>query len=85
MNEAGADRIDGAMAATLGEGPNPLAELADLLVSSLEALARAGQADAACCMAGRACAVLRTTDAGQWRKFNVLLHRVGRLAGPVGT
>lgn len=47
-----------------------------LLIESLEALAAAGQPDAACRFAGRACAVLRDVDSRQWRKFNVLLHRL---------
>jgi hypothetical protein len=55
-----------------------LAKLADLLVVNLEALARLGQADAACRGAGKACAVLRGTNPVQWRKFNALLHRLSR-------
>lgn len=55
-----------------------VAGLADLLVASLETLARLGEVDAACRTAGRACAVLRKTDPTQWRKFNVLLHRLSR-------
>lgn len=62
-----------------GEGEGPAAGLADLLVASLDALARAGQADAACRMAGHACALLRQGDARQWQKFNALLHRLSRL------
>ena len=52
--------------------------LADILVASLETLARLGQADAACREAGRACAVLRGANPVQWRKFNALLHRLSR-------
>ena len=63
-------------AGTSGEAQ--LAGLADLLVASLEALARLGQADAACRGAGKACAVLRGTNPVQWRKFNALLHRLSR-------
>jgi hypothetical protein len=59
-------------------GEAQLAGLADLLVANLEALARLGQADAACRGAGKACAVLRGTDPVQWRKFNALLHRLSR-------
>jgi hypothetical protein len=54
-------------------------DLAGLLASSLEALAKAGQADAACRLAGQACAVLRKDDPGGWRKFNALLHRISKL------
>jgi hypothetical protein len=61
-------------------GPTKLSSgLADLLLSSLEALAAAGQADKACRLAGHACAVLRKDDPGGWRKFNALLHRLSRL------
>lgn len=52
------------------------AGLIDILLSSLEALAAAGQADAACRLAGRACAALRNKDPGGWRRFNALLHRL---------
>lgn len=55
-----------------------LVGLADILVASLETLARLGEADAACREAGRACAVLRGANPAQWRKFNALLHRLSR-------
>ena len=58
--------------------------LADLLLSSLEALAKAGQADAACRLAGQACAFLRKDDPGGWRKFNALLHRLSKLTAHPG-
>jgi hypothetical protein len=54
------------------------AGLTDLLLSSLEALAAAGQADAACRLAGRACAALRKDDPSGWRRFNALLHRLSK-------
>jgi len=54
--------------------------LADLLVASLEAPAKAGQADAACRQAGKACVALRASSPAQWRKFNALLHRLSRQA-----
>lgn len=57
-------------------GRDPVSGLAAILVASLEALALAGQADAACRQAGKACAVLREADPAQWRKFNALLHRL---------
>lgn len=53
--------------------------LIDILLSSLEALAATGQVDAACRLAGRACAVLRNNDPSGWRKFNALLHRLSIL------
>ncbi len=55
-----------------------VARLADLLVASLETLAKLGQADAACRGAGSACAVLREANPAQWRKFNALQHRLSR-------
>ena len=52
--------------------------LADLLVASLEKLAAAGEADAACRIAGHACALHRGRDAARWQQFNALLHRLAR-------
>ncbi|WP_322987736.1 hypothetical protein [Hoeflea sp.] len=56
-----------------------------LLVKSLEALASAGQVDAACRLAGQACAGLRHSDPRGWGKLNALLHRLARRAPEVGT
>jgi len=56
--------------------PETSARLIEILLSSLEALAAAGQADAACRLAGRACAALRNEDPNGWRRFNALLHRL---------
>jgi hypothetical protein len=53
--------------------------LTGLLLSSLEALAKTGEVDAACRLAGQACAFLRRDDPGGWRKFNALLHRLSKL------
>lgn len=50
--------------------------LADVLLSSLETLVATGHADAACRLAGQACAALRLSNPGVWRRFNVFLHRV---------
>jgi hypothetical protein len=47
-----------------------------ILLASLEALAAAGETDAACRLAGQACAALRQQDAAAWRRFNALLHRL---------
>lgn len=47
-----------------------------ILLASLEALAAAGETDAACRLAGQACAALRQHDAVAWRRFNALLHRL---------
>ena len=61
-------------------GDHLVSGLADLLVTSLETLAKAGQADAACRQAGKVCAALRVSNPAQWRKFNALLHRLSRQA-----
>lgn len=50
--------------------------LAGVLLASLEALAKAGEADAACRFAGKACAELRHSDPAAWQRFNVFLHRM---------
>jgi hypothetical protein len=50
--------------------------LAEVLLSSLETLAAAGQAEAACRLAGRACAALRQSNPAAWQRFNVFLHRM---------
>jgi hypothetical protein len=47
-----------------------------ILLASLEALAAAGETDAACRLAGQACATLRQRDEVAWRRFNALLHRL---------
>jgi hypothetical protein len=50
--------------------------LAEVLLSSLETLAAAGQAEAACRLAGRACAAVRQSNPAAWQRFNVFLHRM---------
>lgn len=62
----------------------PTAELGDVLLAALKALADAGEAERACRLAGRACVALRREDIGQWRRFNALLHRLAPRTGPVG-
>jgi hypothetical protein len=54
--------------------------LNDILIESLAALAAAGDAEAACRLAGRACAVYRHRDIPAWNRFNGLLHRLARKA-----
>jgi hypothetical protein len=56
--------------------PDVPVALTDILLTSLEALAAAGQADAACRLAGKACAALRGRDPSGWQRFNVFLHRM---------
>ena len=54
-----------------------------LLLEALQKLADASEVDTACRIAGRACAVLRRSDAKAERRFNALLHRLTRKHGPV--
>ncbi|MDN5927277.1 MAG: hypothetical protein L0I29_09405 [Hyphomicrobiales bacterium] len=57
------------------------AELCEILVACLKALAEAGEPEAACKLAGRACAALRKEDRAQWSRFNALLHRLSPMTG----
>lgn len=50
----------------------------DILIESLVALAAAGEIEAACKLAGHACAVYRHKDIPAWNRFNGLLHRLAR-------
>lgn len=59
-----------------GAGQPCITPLTDVLLASLEKLAAAGQADAACRLAGQACAELRQSDPAAWQRFNVFLHRM---------
>ncbi|OJY71187.1 MAG: hypothetical protein BGP16_11380 [Sphingobium sp. 66-54] len=70
---------------TDAESDPAIAALSAILLDGLRALTDAGEADMACRLAGRACAALRQNDATQWRRFNVLLHRLGPRSSPVGT
>lgn len=58
-------------------------QLAALLSESLTELAKSGQADAACRLAGRACALLRGSNAKEWTRFNKLLHRLSPMTGGI--
>ena len=51
-------------------------DLAGILITSLSALAAAGEVEAACRLAGQACVALRRTDRTAARRFDVLLHRL---------
>ena len=48
----------------------------EILLESLAALAGAGEVEAACRLAGRACVALRNPDPSAARRFDVLLHRL---------
>lgn len=67
-----------------GPAGSPAVQLGDILLGALRALADAGEAEEACRLAGHACAAWRSRDAAQWKRFNVLLHRLGPRTGPVG-
>jgi hypothetical protein len=60
-------------------------ELCEVLRASLKALADAGEADAACRLAGRACTLLRAHDPAEWAKFNKLLHRLSPMTGDISS
>lgn len=49
-----------------------------LLLDALQKLADAGEVDAACRIAGKACVILRRTAPKDERRFNALLHRLAR-------
>lgn len=52
--------------------------MTDLLLENLRQLAAAGETEAACRLAGGACATLRREDIHSWRRFDALLHRLTR-------
>lgn len=52
--------------------------LADILLASLKELAAAGRTEAACRLAGHACAALRHDSPAAWKSFNAFLHRFAR-------
>lgn len=56
---------------------SPQQQVTLLLLESLQKLADAGEADAACRIAGKACVILRASPQDE-RRFNVLLHRLVR-------
>lgn len=54
----------------------PVGDLVEVLVAGLAMLAAAGEVEAACRLAGRACVALRDADPAAARRFDVLLHRL---------
>lgn len=60
----------------------PAKDLVGLLIQSLEQLAAAGEVEAACRLAGQACALLRQHDPRATQRFNALLHRLTRPQTP---
>ncbi len=61
----------------------PQEQVIVLLLDALQKLADAGQVDVACRIAGKACVVLRQSDAKNERRFNALLHRLTRRLEPI--
>ncbi len=61
-------------------GPASTAALGHILIRSLEELVAAGRVDAACGLAGLACAATRHDDIRAWKRFNALLHRWSAMA-----
>lgn len=62
--------------ATLAPLTTPDEQIIVLLLDALQKLADAGEVDAACRIAGKACVALRRSDAKSERRFNALLHRL---------
>jgi hypothetical protein len=62
----------------LDGGEAHAAELAAILLDSLCKLAKAGDVEGACRLAGRACAKLRHKEPRMARRFDVFLHRQAR-------
>jgi hypothetical protein len=62
----------------------PLEGVIVLLLDALQKLANAGEVDAACRIAGKACVLLRQTSPRAEQRFNALLHRLAHRLGPVG-
>ncbi len=56
----------------------PQEQVTLLLLDALQKLAEAGEADAACRIAGKACVILRGAAPRDERRFNALLHRLVR-------
>lgn len=72
MSQAG----EGSAAANNAVPRVPVSELTEILLTSLNALAAAGEVETACRLAGQACVALRGGDQMAARRFDVLLHRL---------
>ena len=66
---------------TLHPLTTPHEQVIGLLLDAVQKLADAGQVDAACRIAGKACVVLRS-DTKSEHRFNALLHRLTRKLEP---
>lgn len=60
------------------EAAADVVRLSEILLTSLTALAAAGDVEQACRLAGQACVMLRVSDPAASRRFDVLLHRLTR-------
>jgi hypothetical protein len=56
-------------------------QIPEILLESLAALAGAGEVEAACRLAGRACVALKEPDPRASRRFDALLHRLAPKLG----
>ncbi len=54
----------------------PVNQLCEILLTSITALATAGEVEQACRLAGQACVTLRHADPAAARRFDGLLHRL---------
>jgi hypothetical protein len=61
--------------------PPGFERLPELLLTSLTALAAAGEVEHACRLAGQAYVALRNSDPAAARRFDVFLHRMTRKLG----
>ncbi len=61
---------------SFGTSRRTVEDLSRILMACLETLVAAGEVDAACRFAGRACVTLRHDDPQAEQRFNVLLHRL---------
>lgn len=62
--------------ANLAKPEGPMRRLSEVLLASISALARSGEVEAACRLAGQACVALRSADPAAARRFDALLHRL---------
>ena len=66
----------------MATSPDACEGTAALLIDALQKLADAGEVDAACRIAGKACTTLRHSAPPSEQRFNVLLHRLARRLAP---
>lgn len=74
--------VPGFDGASLASTSAPQEQVIALLLDALQRLADAGEVDAACRIAGKACVTLRRANPKAERRFNTLLHRLAHRLGP---